>query len=369
MGTPFDFPASPTEGQVYTPAGGPSYVWRSPKWMLGANAGARNRIVNPSFAISQENVNTASGPAAALNYHPADQWWTLTTTSPGTLTVQRVQSVTPNGSPNRLRLTVGTAKAALAAGDYVQIVQQIEGNRTADLRFGTAFAHPVTLRFGWKSPAGTYSVGLTNSANNRNYLTNFTIAAGQANTDTEQVIVIPGDTTGTWLTDTGIGLSLRFYIASGSTFLGVAGWQVTHVHVTSANTNGMATAGAVYEVFDVGLYAGSGAPSWEPNTYDFDLAECQRYFWKWAPPQFHFNGYGAAGAAIAWFFKFPMTMKATPAMSSSFAGATFSNCTFPAGADLPSAEGFRIYASCTAAGNVSCVPAAANHVTANARLA
>ena len=35
----FDFPSSPVENQIYTPAGGPSYVWRSPAW----------RINNPSL--------------------------------------------------------------------------------------------------------------------------------------------------------------------------------------------------------------------------------------------------------------------------------------------------------------------------------
>lgn len=36
----FDFPASPTENQEYTPAGGPTYIFKSPRWMVkGVPAG------------------------------------------------------------------------------------------------------------------------------------------------------------------------------------------------------------------------------------------------------------------------------------------------------------------------------------------
>lgn len=36
----FDFPSSPTEGQIFTPAGGPTYIYRAPVWELAAAAGS-----------------------------------------------------------------------------------------------------------------------------------------------------------------------------------------------------------------------------------------------------------------------------------------------------------------------------------------
>ena len=30
----FDFPATPTEGQLFTPPGGPTYIWNAPKWSV-----------------------------------------------------------------------------------------------------------------------------------------------------------------------------------------------------------------------------------------------------------------------------------------------------------------------------------------------
>ena len=198
------------------------------------------------------------------------------------LTTQRVQVVTPNGSPNRLRVTITTADAALAAGDYAYIGQNIEGVRIADFRYGAASARQAVLRFGFKAPAGTYSVAVRNSAGDRSYVTNFTISAGQANTDTEQTIVIPGDTTGTWLTDNGIGCAVRIGLAAGTTFQGVAGWQAGNLFCTAANSNGIGTAAAVFELFDVGLYLDPQAtgtpPQWEMPDEAEELAACFRYF-------------------------------------------------------------------------------------------
>ena len=162
----------------------------------------RNRIVNGAMQISQEWGNTISGPTATIDFYAADQWRCASTTSPGTASVQRVQSVTPNGSKDRIRFVVAAAKTTLTAGDYLQLYQAIEGNHIADFRWGSAQAKQVILRFGFRGPAGTYTVRIRNGPPpTRTYLANFTIAAGQANTDTEQVIVIPGDTTGVWATN------------------------------------------------------------------------------------------------------------------------------------------------------------------------
>lgn len=221
---------------------------------IGANLGVdtrRNRIVNGDMRVSQEN-GTSSG--TANGYYPVDQWAQYRVTSAGTLTVQQVASVTPAGSPNRLRATVTVADASLAAGEYWTLTQNLEGSNVADFQYGGSAAKNIVLRFGFKAPAGTYAARLGNSAANRSYVALFTISAGQANTDTVQTISIAGDTTGTWLTADGvIGLTLDIVLACGSTFQGATGWQAGNILGTSAVTNGMGTGSAVFELFDVGL--------------------------------------------------------------------------------------------------------------------
>ena len=247
-----------------------------------ATAETRSRIVNGAMQISQERGDTAGGPTGVFSgFYPADQWLPVINMS-GTMTAQRVQSVTPNGSVNRIRLTVNTADASLAAGEYATFSQTIEGVRIADFRWGSVSAKQIALRFGFKAPAGTYCAHVRNGAFNRTYLANFTIAAGQANTDTEQVLVIPGDVTGTWPVDTGGGMTVGFSIAAGTTYQGVAGWQAGNFHNTVSGNNGLATAGAVFELYDVGLYldplATGIAPPWVMPDEAEELRACQRYW-------------------------------------------------------------------------------------------
>lgn len=211
----------------------------------------RNRIVNGDMRVSQENGTTAG---ATNGYYPVDQWAQYFVTSAGTLTVAQVASVTPAGSPKRLRGTVTVADAALAAGEYWTLTQNLEGSNVADFQYGSASAKAGVLRFGFKGPAGTYAARVGNSAANRSFVALFTITAGQANTDTVQTIAITGDTTGTWLTADGvIGMTLEIVLAAGATFQGVAGWQAGLMLGTSGVSNGMATGSAVFEMFDVGL--------------------------------------------------------------------------------------------------------------------
>jgi hypothetical protein len=234
----------------------------------GGGSVKRNRIVNPAMQISSVNGNT-SGTTDA--YVPADSWQVDRVTSAGTITVQRVQSRTPNGSLDRLRVTITAADASLAAGEYLKAKQSIIGREVADLQYGLAGAVDTVLRFGFKGPQGTYAVALHNSALNRSYVALFTISAPQANTDTEQELAIPGDTSGTWLTDTGIGITVDIVLACGSTFQGATGWQAGNILGTSGVSNGMGTISSVFEVFDVGLYADPDstgtAPEWELPSY------------------------------------------------------------------------------------------------------
>jgi hypothetical protein len=56
----WDFPASPTVGQQFTPAGGPTYVWNGYAWAVGAvTGGLRSKII--SFT---KQMNSAGGNVA-----------------------------------------------------------------------------------------------------------------------------------------------------------------------------------------------------------------------------------------------------------------------------------------------------------------
>jgi hypothetical protein len=323
-------PSNPTAGTLWWESDtGNTYIWyddgNTKQWVqinaavaATATAEARNRVVNGAMQVSQENGNTAGTTTA---YYAADQWGVSFTTT-GTITSQRVQSVTPNGSKDRFRATVTVADASLTANEYLALQQIIEGNRLADFRWGSVSAKQAILRFGFKGPAGTYAVALRNSVPNRAYIAQFTVSAGQANTDTEQVLVIPGDTTGTWLTDTGIGTYLSIALAAGTGFHGVTGWQAGSSFSTAACSNGMATAGAVFELFDVGLYldplATGVPPTWAMPDEAQELIACQRYYEK---VQTFWAGQATASVSSGAVSFWKMTKRIAPAVSGVSGGA------------------------------------------------
>jgi hypothetical protein len=335
--------------------------------LLNIGTFARNRIINGAMHVSQErgtaHVDVTTGAAYAV-----DQWQGVLSATPGgTLRLQQVASLTPGGSPFRLRATAQAADTSIAAGDFYLIGTPIEGTFIADAAFGTASARQLVLRMGVRSSiAGTFGVRIVNSAANRSWLGTITIAAGEVNTDLLRTLIIPGDTTGTWLTDTGIGLSVQVALAAGTTFHGTAGWNAANRLTTSAQTNLMGTANATFDLFDVGLYvdaANSGvAPQWEPADFADEFRRCQRY-WQ----QVTASARGPATGASSVFetpINWPVLMRATPAAAIT-AGTRFNlAATWPQVLGV-TARSFRFAIVAAASGDTGAVDETA---TGNARL-
>jgi hypothetical protein len=168
----------------------------------------------------------------------------------------------------------------VASGDTFLIQQYIEGLNCADLGWGTANAQTVTLSFWVRSSlTGTFGGALTNSAANRSYPFSYTISA--ANTWEQKSVTIAGDTTGTWLTTNGIGISLRFGLGSGSTLSGTAGaWAAGNFIQPTGSQSVVGTNGATFYITGVQLEVGTQATSFEYRQYQQELALCQRYYVK-----------------------------------------------------------------------------------------
>lgn len=245
-----------------------------------ANIGVtkKNYIVNGGMQVSQEN-GTAAGTASG--YYPADQWRNEFSNA-GAVSTTQVASSTPGGSPFRIRTTVVTADASVAIADYSGISQKIEGNRVADLRFGNAAAKTITLQFGVKAPAGTYCVAVRNGTQSRVIVGEYTIAAGEANTDVVKSVTFAGDTTGTWAFDNTIGMEVIFVLMAGSSLVqSPNAWSAAPSAIATPNQfNFMGTVGNVFEMFDVGLYEGNSAPPFQLPDFNEELDRCQRYWEK-----------------------------------------------------------------------------------------
>jgi predicted methyltransferase len=246
-----------------------------------ANLGVekKNYIINGAMMASQENGATAVTADAT---YPVDMFAIRKSTA-GTaaFNAAQVASLTPGGSPNRLRVTVTAAQTSVGVSDFIHLQHRMEGCRIADLKFGNAAAKSVILQFGVKAPAGTYCAVLINSAGNRSYVAEYTIAAGEANTDVVKSITLSGDAIGTWSTDNTLGIDIRFGLMAGSSVQQTAGsWGTGNVRGSSNQFNLFGTNANVFELFDVGLYEGNAAPAFIVPDFQKELAECQRYWEK-----------------------------------------------------------------------------------------
>jgi len=137
----------------------------------------------------------------------------------------------------------------------------VEGVRTARLALGTASAAPLSLGLWVKAHrTGTYSGALRNSAKNRSYP--FTFAVSSADTWEFKTLSVGGDTSGTWLADTGVGLSLNICVAGGSSRTGTAGaWGGSDYSGAASTTNGVAATSDTFQITGVIVLPGIELPA------------------------------------------------------------------------------------------------------------
>ena len=237
----------------------------------------KNRIINGDMRIDQRNAGSAVTINTTAKTYIVDRWHANGQSSDGVFTVQQ-STTAPTGFTNSLLATVTTADASIGADQYYLLCQRIEGYNVADLGFGSATAKTVTLSFWVRSSlTGTFSGSLENSAENRSYPYTYSISA--ADTWEQKTITISGDTSGTWVTNNGIGLFVWFDLGCGSNKRGTAGsWTGSNLYGATGATSLIGTNGATFYITGVQLEVGSVATPFEHRSYGDELARCERYF-------------------------------------------------------------------------------------------
>lgn len=233
----------------------------------------RNRIINGDMRIDQRNAGASVSIGTGAPF-VVDRWNCYCDML--NMTGQRTQATVPVGFNYALGVTVGTG-ASPTSGQISRIAQSIEGFNIGDLHWGTASAQAITLSF-WvrTSVTGTHSGAVTNSASSRTYP--FSLTVSSANTWEYKTVTIPGDTSGTWLTDNGIGITVRFNLGTGTTYLGTANtWAGSNYFGTTGSVQLSSTTGATFYITGVQLEAGSTATPFERRLYGQELALCRRY--------------------------------------------------------------------------------------------
>ena len=240
--------------------------------------GMRNRIINGDMRIDQRNAGASFSTASGSSAYTVDRWgFDYSQTSKFTIQQNAGAVTPPTGYTNYLGITCSSAYAILS-GDYFFTEQRIEGVNVGDLGWGAAGAKSVTLSFWVRSSlTGTFGGAFRNSAGTRSYPFAYTINA--ANTWEQKTINVAGDTSGTWLTNNGIGIRVSFSVGTGATYSGTAGAWATGNFVTATGaTSVVGTTGATFYITGVQLEKGSVATEFQWRPYGTELALCQRYY-------------------------------------------------------------------------------------------
>jgi hypothetical protein len=273
----------------------------------GPIAGSRNRIINGDMRIDQRNAGASL--LVTSGGHITDRFYVMASGG-GTITGQR-STTAPAGFTNSLQCSVTTVDSSLVATDEYGIYQIIEGFNAADFGFGTAAAKTVTVSF-WvrSSVTGTYGLAFKNSDISRSYPTTYSIAS--ANTWEYKTITIPGDTSGTWLKDSGRGFEVHFSLGAGSSMLGTANaWVSANNNGGTGSTAWISNAAATFFLTGVQVETDTVATPFERRSYAAELALCQRYYFDYGT--FHIGMYGGTNAQGDGAF--PVQMRTTPTIS------------------------------------------------------
>jgi hypothetical protein len=275
---------------------------------LQADIQGRNRIINGSMVVDQRNAGASVTPATTYQY-TLDRW-EFTVTQSSKLTTQRnAGSVTPPvGFSNYLGVT-SSSSYSINSTDRFNISQYIEGFNVADLNWGSANAKSVTLSFWvYSSLTGTFGGSVVAQSGSPQYYP-FSYTIPTANTWTQIIVTVTGNTSVAINTTTSAGIILQFGLGVGSTYSGTAGaWSSTEYRSATGATSVVGTSGATFYITGVQLEEGTTATSFEREIYSETFAKCQRYFQK-IPLSF---GSPIDPTLLVVGYQYPVVMRAAP---------------------------------------------------------
>ena len=242
----------------------------------------KNLIINGDMMIDQRNAGASNTLVGTSTSHSTsammtDRWQLFLH---GITNAQTYQQVTdaPAGFYHSLKITNNSTTQSVGAANALTPRQKIEGLNTAHLNWGTSDAQTITISFWVKaSVTGTYPVSVGNSAFDRAYVSTYTVSS--ANTWEKKTVTIPGDTSGTWLTNSSLGINVMFSLDSGTNFDTTANeWVSGNKRSISSNVHFVANASATWQITGVQIEANTTATPFEHLQYGQQLALCQRYF-------------------------------------------------------------------------------------------
>ena len=231
----------------------------------------RNRIVNPTMAISQENGDGLVAVPVNTNTAMADQIFTVNVTASGA--ASNIERVVLDGSVAR-RVTITTASTDLTGTSSAGRIEiPLEAQDIFDLNGGdVSIACKLKTNF-----TGNVSVAVVKADNSRSYVSDVPIVSGVTK---DLHIVVPFEIDTVPASDNSKGLKLFIMLDNEGTSQTATldQWQAGNFRTSTTATKWTKTINNYVEIANVDLYAGNVPREFQPNSYSQDLVECQRYF-------------------------------------------------------------------------------------------
>ena len=293
---------------------------RSGNYVALNTVGSKNIIINGDMSIAQRG--TSESGITSSGYRTVDRWNSILVTL-GTWTQSQSTDVpTGQGFAKSLKMDCTTADASPASGDFLFLLQRVEGQNVQYLKKGTANAESLTLSFWVKSnKTGTYICELDDNDNTRNINKSYTI--NSADTWEKKTITFAGDTTGAFDNDNGNSLQVIWWLGAGSDYssgtLNNAWESTTNANRAVGQVNLADSTSNYINITGVQLEAGTTASDFEFLPYDVNLKRCQRYYYRINP-----NGTSGSIGSAAYYIStaaftslnFPTSMRTPPSLES-----------------------------------------------------
>ena len=290
----------------------------------GQAQGNRNLIINGAMQVAQRGTLTG----LTNSYGGPDRYVFVRTGAAAVTMSQDTDVPSGYGFANSSKIDVTTADSSLAAGDYALWGQRFEGLNMQSIKKGTSNAKRLTASFWIKSSTtGTYILELYDSDNARQVSASYSVSI--ADTWEHKIITFPADTSGAIGNDNSNSLALVWWLAAGSTFSGgtlntswaasnSANRVVGQVNAIDDAANNIYFTGVQLEIGDV-------ATAFEHEDIGTTLTKCQRYYQS--IDYYHDYGSNSSAGNVFYYtnFSFPVTMRATPAMTASQWGQNTGN--------------------------------------------
>ena len=279
----------------------------------GQIAGRRNIIINGAMQISQRGPS--SSPTNSGDAYPAADRFIMQNSNTGAYTVSQSTTAPDNQFKKSLKVDVTTADTALSASQYCQFQHRVEAQNLIGVQ---NFRQPVTFSFWVRSnKTGNYSFTLQQMDNGQRQMAGqYTINA--ADTWEKKIITVPPDSSGAVNNDNGLGLTITWGLAYGTTY--TSGSLSTN-NAFKDYANGDFGAGQGVNLLDstsnewyltgVQMEVGTQATPFEHLSIGEELALCRRYYLHVPRTQgIMMNGYNTNSVYGSYFW--PVEMRTAP---------------------------------------------------------